>query len=164
METRSPDSHNTEEGKNMERILSKVAVTLCVVVFLSAPWAMFLGAEGMELFWASMLCGMALYVTARRDFVSSPWSIVVGMLLSWWLLGTGFHLLPEEHAFRNGTDQLGLSLHDMTRVRDVSFLSTVCFFLLRGLVAQRQLSEKRKQAEARRCRAVRIPPETRGIN
>jgi hypothetical protein len=118
----------------------------------------------MELFWASMLCGAALYVTARRDFVSSPWSIVVGMLLSWWLLGTGIHLLPEAHAFRNGTDQLGVSLADMTRVRDVSFLSTVCFFLLRGLVAQRQLSEKKKQAEARRCQAVRIPTDNRGTN
>ena len=148
----------------MEKIFSKVAVTLFVVVFLSAPWAMFLGAEGMELFWASMLCAAALFVTARRDFVSSPWSIVVGMLLSWWLLGTGVHLLPEADVLRNGTDQLGVSLADMTRVRDVSFLSTVCFFLLRGLVAQRQFSEKKTEMDVRRCRAVRIPPETRGTN
>lgn len=144
----------------MEKIFSKVAVTLCVVVFLSAPWAMFLGAEGMELFWASMFCGVALLIIARGEFFSSPWSIVVGMFLSWLLLRTGVHLLPEDNLLRHGTIQIGVSLRDMTRVRDVSFLSTVGFYLLRAIVAQRQEAEEKRLAAEKRYRAVRIPPDT----
>lgn len=143
----------------MEKIFSKVAVTLCVTVLLSAPWAMFLGAEGMELFWASMLCGVVMYVVAKRDFVSSPWAVVLGMALSWWLLRTGTHLLPEGNVLRYGSEQLGVSLRDMTRVRDFSFVSTVCFFLVRAVFEQRQASEEKKRSQARRYRAVRVPPD-----
>lgn len=144
----------------MEKIFSKVAVTLCVTVFFSAPWAMFLGAEGMELFWASMFCGVALYLTAKRDFVSSPWAVVTGLVLSWWLLRTGTHLLPEDNVLRYGSQQLGVSLRDMTRVRDFSFISTVCFFLAREVFEQRQASEVKKRAQTPRYRAVRVPPSS----
>ncbi len=144
----------------MEKIFSKVAVALCVMVFLSAPWAMFLGAEGMELFWASMFCGVALLITARGEFFSSPWSIVFGMFLSWLLLRTGVHLLPEDNLLRHGTTQIGVSLRDMTRVRDVSFLSTVGFYLVRAIAAQRQEAEEKRRSEQKRYRAVRVPPDT----
>ncbi len=144
----------------MEKIFSKVAVALCVMVSLSAPWAMFLGAEGMELFWATVLCSVALYVIARREFVASPWSIVVGMLLSWWLLKTGSYLLPEDNALRHGSEQLGVSLRDMTRVRDVSFVTTVAFFFARAIALQREFAAEAKEQASPRYRAVRIPPDS----
>lgn len=141
----------------MEKIFAKVSVTLSVAVLLSAPWAVFLGAKGMELFWASMLCGAALFVTARREFLSSPWSLLVGMILSWVLLGAGTHLLPEGHVFRHGTSQIGVSLQDMTRVRDLSYVSVVAFFLLRGLLVPRQESEEKKRSAESSYRAVCVP-------
>ncbi len=141
----------------MKTILSKVAVALCVTVLLSAPWAMFLGAEGMELFWASMFCGVVLFFTAKREFLSSPWSVVIGMVLSWWLLRTGLHLLPEDNALRGGSLHLGVSLGDMIRVRNFSFISTVGFFLVRELLEGRDESEGNKRQSTRRYRALKMP-------
>jgi hypothetical protein len=132
----------------MKNFLNFIAITLMVAIVVAGLWTCLLGAEGMAVFYTSILCGAALAVATKGSFLSSPWSVAAGLALAGILLGIPAKLIPGSNAqYGHLAESAGLTLVDASRIQSFALYGTVFVFLAFGLIQLFQPKSKPTQMQ-----------------
>jgi hypothetical protein len=121
--------------ETMRNFTTFVAVILMTSFVVAGSWTCLLGAQGMQVFWTSMLCSATLAIHTRGSILSNPWAIVVGLVLAGLLLGVPAKLVPATSSGYGYLSQAtGLTLSEAARIQNFAFYGTVFVFLVLGLI------------------------------
>ena len=126
---------DTTEGKMMRNAIKFVMVTLLTSFVVAGSWTCLLGAQGMQVFWISLLCAATLGLAVRGSILSNPWAIIVGIFVGGLLLGVPAKLVPTDNTGYGHLSQAGgLTISEAVKIQNFAFSGTVLVFFALGLL------------------------------